>query len=144
MNIGEICSRNLVSAPAAARLADVAQLMRSEHVGIVVITKAPLDQPVAVGVITDRDLVRAQVERADFERLRAEDVMTREPLVLCEDLALAEAIERMRARAVRRAPVVNTHGMPIGIVSTDDLIGELARELRSLASLLERQPRREH
>jgi CBS domain-containing protein len=144
MNIGEICSRNLVSAPAVARLAEVAQLMRKEHVGIVVITKAPLDQPVAVGVITDRDLVRAQLERTDFAQLHAEDVMTREPLVLCEDLALPEAIARMRARAVRRAPVVNTHGLPIGVVSTDDLIAELARELRSLASLLEQQPRREH
>ena len=144
MNVGQICSRNLVSAPASAPLSEVAQLMHDRHVGAVVVTKPPGDQPVAVGVITDRDVVRAQLNQAaDFSRLRAADVMSRDPLLLSEELSVEDAIQRMRARAVRRAPVVTSHGALAGLVSTDDLIAQVAREVVNLARVLERQPKRE-
>jgi CBS domain-containing protein len=145
MNVGQICSRNLVRAPASAPLSEIATLMHDRHVGAVVVTMSPLDQPVASGVITDRDLVRAQLERTvDFPRLRAADIMARNPLVFSETDCIADVIQRMHVRGVRRAPVVTTHGALAGLVSTDDLITQLARELASLARVLERQPKHEH
>jgi CBS domain-containing protein len=144
MNVGQISSRNLVSAPVSAPLSEIARLMYERHVGAVVVTKAPADQPVAAGIITDRDVVLAQLNRtADLSRLRAEDVMTRDPLVLNEEDSIEHAIQRMRARGVRRAPVVTAHGALAGLVSTDDLIAQVARELVSLGRLLEQQPKRE-
>jgi CBS domain-containing protein len=144
MNVGEICTRNPISAPANTPVMEVARLMCERHVGMVVITRAPLDNPVAAGVITDRDIVRALIERQDLARLRAEDIMAREPLVLSEEMPIATAIERMSARDVRRAPVVSPHGALTGLVSTDDLLGHLARELDGLARLLRQQPKHEH
>ncbi len=144
MKVGELCSRDAVCAAASAPLLEVARLMCDEHVGAVVITKAPLDEPVAVGIITDRDIVRAQLDRtAELSRLRAEDVMTHDPLVVNEEDSVEAAIQRMRARGVRRAPVVTSHGVLIGLVSTDDLIAQLSGELANLARLLEQQPKRE-
>lgn len=144
MNIGELCSRDLVCAPADARLEQVAKLMRDEHVGIVVITKAPADEPVAVGVITDRDIACTALESAaDFAQLRAEQVMRRDPLVLSEEDTVESAIQRMRSRGVRRAPVVTARGLLVGLISTDDLITHVAAELTGLARLLEQQPGRE-
>jgi CBS domain-containing protein len=144
MNVGEICTRNPISAPAHTPVMEVARLMCERHVGAVVITRAPLDNPVAAGVLTDRDIVRALIERQDLARLRAEDIMAREPLVLSEEMPVAAAIERMSARDVRRAPVVSPHGTLTGLVSTDDLLGHLARELDGLARLLRQQPKHEH
>jgi CBS domain-containing protein len=69
--------------------------------------------------------------------------MTPDPLVLSEDDAVEEALGRMRARGVRRAPVTTAHGLLAGMVSTDDLISQLARELSALAHLLDLQPIRE-
>src|SRR5690606_27565359 len=93
MKISEVCSRDLVSVPAGAPLSEVARLMRERNVGAVVVTKAPADQPVVVGIITDRDIVCAQLERAaDLSRLEAEQVMTRNPLVLNEDDSIENAI----------------------------------------------------
>ena len=144
MKVGQVCSRNVVCASTSAPLSEVAKLMREHHVGAVVITKAPLDQPIATGIVTDRDIVRAQLQRtADLTRLRAEDVMTRDPLVVGEEDSLEDAIKRMRTRGVRRAPVVTPHGALIGLVSTDDLIAQVARELTAIARVLELQPRRE-
>jgi CBS domain-containing protein len=144
MNIGELCSRDLVSVPAKTPLTEVAKAMKDEHVGIVVITKAPADEPVAAGVITDRDLACALLDRCgEIAGLCAEDVMKRDPLVLCEDDSVETAILRMRDRGVRRAPVVTARGRLLGIISTDDLIAHVAGELTGLARLIEQQPARE-
>jgi len=144
MNVAELCSRDAVSASAETPLLEVARLMRDQHVGVVVITKAPIGEPVAAGIISDRDIVRTMLDRPrGLAGVRAEDVMTRDPLVLSEDESLDAAIRRMRARGVRRAPVVTSHGLLAGLVSTDDLVAQVARELVDLAMLLEQQPRRE-
>jgi CBS domain-containing protein len=141
MNIGELCSRDLVCAPAETSIESVARLMREEHVGIVVITKSPADEPIAAGVVTDRDIAVALINRSgDVRRVRADQVMNRDPLVLCEDDAVESAIDRMRRRGVRRAPVVTARGALIGLISTDDLVAHLAGELTGLARLLEEQP----
>lgn len=141
MNVGTLCSRGPVLVEAPTPLTDVAQLMFQHHVGAVIVTKSPLDRPVAVGMVTDRDITRAQLEReCDLSQLTADSVMTRDPLVLCEDVPVEEAIGRLRARGVRRAPVVSAHGELIGVISVDDLIAEVARELSAFAHLLEMQP----
>jgi len=144
MTIGELCSRDLVSVTAYTPLMEVVKLMRDEHVGIVVVTKAPADEPVAAGVVTDRDIARALLDRpAGLVGLQAEKVMVRDPLVLDESESVKTGIQRMRDHGVRRAPVVTSHGRLIGLISTDDLIAHIASELSNLARLLERQPRRE-
>ena len=144
MNIGELCSRELVTASADAPLADVARLLRDHHVGAVVITKSPLDRPVPVGIITDRDIVCAQLDRAaDLFCLSAADVMTRDPLVLPAHTPLEAAISRLRERGVRRAPVVDESGGLVGLVSIDDLLAAVAESLIGLSRLVASQPRRE-
>lgn len=142
MNIGQICSRTVVSVPVNASLATVAELMRDRHVGAVVVTTSPLDRPVPVGIITDRDIVRAQLEAtADLSRLSARDAMTRDPLVLAENDSISTAIERLRERGVRRAPVVTKNGALFGMISTDDLIAQVSLDLIGIGGLLARQPR---
>lgn len=141
MNVGSICSREPVAVDATVPLLQVARLMFERHVGAVVVTKSPMDRPVPVGMITDRDITRAELEGAsDLSQIAAVSVMTHDPLVLLEELSVEDAIGRMRSRGVRRAPVISTDGALIGLVSTDDLIAEVARELTGLSRLLEMQP----
>jgi CBS domain-containing protein len=141
MNVGAICSREPIAVEAATPLTEVARLMFEHHVGAVIVTKSPLDRPVPVGMITDRDITRAQLAGAgELSRVSAASVMTRDPLVLVEDMSIDEAIGRMRSRKVRRAPIVSANGALIGIVSTDDLFTEVARELTALSGLLGIQP----
>ena len=143
MKVGEMCSRGVVTALESASLRDVAVLMAERHVGAIVIVSKAGAQPVPVGIITDRDIVRAQLEHvADLSRLRVADVMTKPPLTLTEGEQLEDAIEILRARSLRRAPVVNARGELVGFVSTDDLVAEVARQLGTLAGLLRRQPER--
>jgi CBS domain-containing protein len=141
MNVGQACSRPAVSASASSNLMEVASLMRERNVGAIVITKTPLDRPVVVGVITDRDIVQAQLDHtADLSGISAEQVMSRDPLEIGEELPIDEAIQRMRARGVRRAPVVSATGALVGMVSVDDLLASVAEEVVGLAAVLARQP----
>jgi CBS domain-containing protein len=141
MNVGQMCSRGVIHVSESATLQDVAVLMRDRHVGAVVVVTSPLDAPVPVGIITDRDIVRAQIEHAsDLARLRAADAMTKDLLTLRVDQQLDDAIESMRARGVRRTPVLTAQGALFGFLATDDLVAETVRQLGTLAQLFQRQP----
>jgi CBS domain-containing protein len=143
MNVGAICSRRAVCAPESATLAQVALLMNEEHVGAIVVTTGDAHPRVA-GIITDRDIVRTQLERvADLSRLSAGETMTPKPLVFDEGEPLDGAIAHLRARGVRRAPVIGVHGEPIGLISIDDLLAHLAATLIGLAGIVTRQIRNE-
>jgi len=140
MKVGELCSRNIVTVNAAAPVIEAARLMCEQCVGAVIVTAAPADGTVAVGVVTDRDIVRAQLDRAvDMSQLRLADVMARDPLVLNEDDGVEEAIHRLRSRGVRRAPVISSSGALTGVISFDDLLGYISANVAALASLTDRQ-----
>ena len=144
MNIGELCRHHLVKLPQSSSLADVARAMSIEHVGAVIITDSSHDQAVVVGIITDRDIVNAQLEQAkDLASVSAASAMTKHVLTLTQDESIDGAIAHMRARNVRRAPVVSVDGVPVGLVSVDDLIGQLSSDLFEIASTVARQPQRE-
>ena len=136
MKVGDLCKRKAVTVSASAPVSDAARLMCEERVGAVVVTTAPADEPVAIGMLTDRDIVCAQLDRAaDLGQLRIGDLMTPDPLVLNEDAPIEEAIRRLRNRHVRRAPVVGQHGELIGVISFDDLLAHVSGNLRALAHL---------
>ncbi len=144
MNIGEICSREVYIVRETEPRWEAAREMRKRHVGTVVVVQ-PRDHVVRpVGIVTDRDIVCAQVERdADLHSLSVSDVMTPFPLSVAETSSVHEAIERMKAKGVRRAPVVNDSGDLVGLVSLDDLLPVVAEELVALASLTGEQAKRE-
>jgi CBS domain-containing protein len=140
MNVGEICSRRPVTASASAPLSEVAQLMYENRVGAVVLTLAPADRPTAVGILTDRDVVCAQIEHGgDLSHLPASRQMTPDPLAFREDVQLEEALSAMRRRGVRRAVVIDQTGALTGVVSVDDIILSLSAQIAAIGRLLETQ-----
>jgi acetoin utilization protein AcuB len=52
--------------------------------------------------------------------------MTSNPLTATSDLSASEAYERMRARGVRRMPVVNAHGSLVGMLTRSDIEAAVA------------------
>jgi CBS domain-containing protein len=126
-------------------LADAARTMIASHVGaLVVVERSGAAGRKPVGILTDRDLVRGQLRRgADLFCLTVEDVMTPDPLTVGIDMGVTEAIAALHARGVRRAPVVDAAGNLLGVITLDDLLPAVARELGELATLIGAQARRE-
>jgi CBS domain-containing protein len=140
MNVGEICSRRPITASASASLQDVARLMFEKHVGAVVLTRTPADRPVAVGILTDRDIICAQIEHGgDLSSLPAAPHMTPDPLSFNENEPVEDALGRMRQRGVRRAIVLDESGALAGVISVDDIVLRLVDQVAAIGRLLETQ-----
>ena len=144
MKVSEICSHHVVSVTESASLRDVAGLMDKHRIGTVVVISKFSERGVPIGIITDRDIVRAQLEHvADLSRVRVADVMTKSPSTVFDHETVEAAIQALRARGVRRAPVINAHGELVGLLSSDDLIAEVARQVGVVAEMMQRQPAHE-
>lgn len=100
-----------------ASLVEVAQLMRSQDIGDVLVAEGDR----VVGLVTDRDIaVRAVADGVDPLTVNAQSVCTADPVCVAPDDEVATAVELMRRHAVRRLPVVED-GRPVGIVSIGDV-----------------------
>jgi CBS domain-containing protein len=144
MTIGELCSRNVVIAESHESAAAVAALMASHHVGSIVIVDGVPDRRVPVGIVTDRDLALTIVagDRSASQTAVAR-VMTPQPYVAQEDQDVYEVLHQMRARGLRRVPVVDRSGFLQGIFTFDDLVELTAEHMLHLTQLVQREFTRE-
>jgi CBS domain-containing protein len=144
MNIGEICTRNVVFCTADTSIADAAQLMREHHVGILVVTEERNAKRFPIGVVTDRDItIEIVALNVPLDRLAIGDIMSQKPISVAESEDVFRTLELMRRKSVRRLPVVDRQGALVGIVAMDDLLEILAEELSLMVKLIARQPSRE-
>lgn len=100
-------------------LATAARLMRDKDVGDVLVT---YDCDL-FGILTDRDIVvRAVAQGADPRTATAGQACTKPPVVTVSPQDTTDhAADLMRKYAVRRLPVVEHGGCPVGIVTLGDL-----------------------
>jgi len=142
MNIGEVCTREVYMVNPGEPLLQAAHEMRRRNIGCVIVVEPHGKPLVPIGIVTDRDIARALPEHpSNLGTLPVAYIMTRDPLALRENESIVDAMERLRQRGVRRAPVIDASGDLVGIVSTDDLLAVVAEQLGSLARLVDRQTR---
>lgn len=140
MNVGRVCTREVIFIHATESLRAATQLMHDKRVGCVVVCEEEWGRRVPIGVITDRDVAMAALLRdAGVAGILVSQAMSRNPLVIREEEDIADALERMRAHAVRRAPVVGADGALVGLISVDDLLDVLVEQLSSIVHLIARQ-----
>jgi CBS domain-containing protein len=144
MTIGDICIRDTIYTTRTSSIVEAAQLMRDHHVGDLVVVDEQAGRRRPVGILTDRDLVvEVLAKEVDVAAVTVGDVMSNELVTARETDGLYETMQRMRARGVRRVPVVDSGGALVGIVSVDDLLDLLADELTALTRLVSREQARE-
>lgn len=137
MNIGEICTREIVMADREASLQQAASLMREHHVGALLVVASAADGMQAVGIVTDRDVVVEAVARGlDVTQTRVGRLAEGKLAVVPMGASLDEAIAVMKGRGVRRLLVASDSGQLFGIVSLDDLVDALAHEMSELGHAL--------
>ncbi len=74
------------------------------------------------GVITDRDItVRATAAGKGPAECKVADVMTAEVDYVFEDDDVEDAAQKMKARQIRRLPVINREKKLVGVLSLGDL-----------------------
>ncbi len=141
MSVLELCSKHVVYIDHEAGITEVAQMMREEHVGCVVVVDGA-GRP--IGMLTDRDLVvEVLAAEVPLENLSVRDIMSEQPLTVLEGEDIKPALNAMRAAGVRRAPVVDKEGLLSGLLSIDDVLVELSSELSDIICLIFQEQIRE-
>lgn len=126
-----LVQRAPVTCDAQLTLAEVAELMRAERVGSVVVVDVGA-RP--VGIVTSHDMVRVTAE--DSRQKRVGEIMTGDPVALPSHALAYEAAILMTSRTIRHVLVMD-EGRLAGVVSERDLfalqrlgLGEITTELR--------------
>jgi CBS domain-containing protein len=132
--VAEVMTKNPVAVHLDVRLTEAAKIMRDHSIGDVLVTS----NGHLCGVLTDRDIVvRAVAENRDPRRTTVGEVCSADIAMLEPEADAADAAKLMRARAIRRVPVVDD-GEPVGIVSMGDLAIE--RDKDSVLSDISKAP----
>ena len=113
----------LVALDALTPCREAAKVMRDKKIGSVAVREAGR----VVGIITERDLVRAIADGLNPKQARAGVIMTAEPATVREDEDVSVVALRMMRLGVRHLPVVDAAGRPTGLLSAGDLVAVLDR-----------------
>lgn len=119
MDVREIMTTPAQTLGADDTLSCAARLMRDQALGCVPVTD---DKGILVGVLTDRDIALAANEYGEaLWRLRIDSTM-HQPVITCRAGDGIELVVRlMRQHRIRRLPVIDGAGKPIGMISLDDI-----------------------
>lgn len=123
MKVKDLPPGRLLSVSSTTKLADVARDMRAQDADSV----AVIDDARLVGIITERDLVRAIADGLDPTQASAAMVMTSDPATVSLDEDVNVVAVKMMRLGIRHLPVVDERGKPAGLVSARNLIAVLDR-----------------
>lgn len=118
----------VVSTGPGTPLTAVARLMEERNVGAVVV----VENHKPVGIITDRDLALQMGARCVPPATPVGKVMSTPVKVAALDQGIFDTTQDMKDLGVRRLPVVDGDGRLAGLVTLDDLLRVLSRELSNL------------
>ena len=126
MKNSDIMTKDLVYSSPSDRVSDVAQLMKNEDIGPVLIVDDSHDGKRLVGIVTDRDLaIKVVGEGRDPQNTRVEDVMTKKVITCRAGDDVQNAMQAMAQYQLRRIPVVDDNDHLVGIISQADVATRL-------------------
>jgi CBS domain-containing protein len=133
MTVYACAQTNVVSVKPDATVQFVAELMKEKNIGCVVVT----ENHKPVGIVTDRDIALRGVSLcSDPEEALIERIMSTDILTIRKDAGIFDAIQEMKSAGVRRMPIVDSAGRLVGLLTVDDLIRLLAREMADIARII--------
>lgn len=136
MSLGNLCRREVVVVNQGTPIKEAVKFMEEKNIGSVIVVGS--GKP--LGIATDRDILLRVVNKGlDPEKSSVDDVMTREIVTLKEGMGLFEALEQVKGKGIRRFPIVDARGNLKGIMTLDDIIYLLGKEMADVASIIERE-----
>jgi CBS domain-containing protein len=110
--LSELMTGAVVSVAPEDTLGEAAERMAEDGVGSAVV----LDSGRLIGILTERDLLRAVAGRVHTSEARVREWMTVDPMTATEATSADEAMRTMLEQGFRHLPVIE-EGRTIGVVS---------------------------
>jgi CBS domain-containing protein len=129
MHIKEIMSQPVITCPTSSTLDQAARLMWEFDCGIIPVVN---DDGRLAGVVTDRDIcMAAYTQGRALNAIATPVAMAKQVLAIHEDDSIEHAEALMSDNQVRRLPVIDGDGRPVGLVSLNDLARLASRAKKS-------------
>ena len=116
--LAEILRPNFLTVAPEDTLGEVAERMTRENVGAVIVK----DYGRLIGILTERDMLRAMAARVHTSDARVRQWMTADPITAAPDMDLDEAAQVMLDNGFRHLPVVEGTNV-LGVVSLRRVMG---------------------
>lgn len=101
-------------------IAEAVEIMQHNKIGSVLLTD---EEGILKGIVTERDVLMKVVGIInDIKTTPITEIMTADPVTLCEDDKIAYVMNNMHVGRFRHVPIVDDDGRPIGIVSIRDVV----------------------
>ena len=113
-SVSEVMNRSVVTVDPTSSIGEAAEKMIEAGVGAVVVME---DMARLVGIITERDLMRAVAQRARAAEARVRQWMTESVVTIQPETEIKDAAKMMFTKNFRHLPVVNKEGRLMGIAS---------------------------
>jgi CBS domain-containing protein len=137
--VREVMTARPVSLDEETSVVEAAKAMRDGDFGSIIVVKE--EGGAVSGVVTDRDIViRVVADGVDPKKVRLGDICEGDVVTVGPEDPVDKVAELMRARAIRRVPVVEG-GVLVGVVSLGDLAKKMD-EGRALADISSAPPNR--
>jgi CBS domain-containing protein len=114
--VGELMTRDVLAVDPADTIGEAAERMVERGCGSAVV----LDFGRLIGILTERDLLKAVAGRIHTSEARVREWMTSDPVTVAQDTPAEEAARHMLEGRFRHLPVVED-GQTIGVVSIRDV-----------------------
>jgi CBS domain-containing protein len=114
--LGELMTRDVLTVAPEDTLGEVATRMVERGVGSVVVS----DFGRLIGILTERDMLRAIADRTHPSQARVREWMTADPVTASESATPEEAARTMLENNFRHLPIVEGN-RAVGIVSIKDV-----------------------
>jgi CBS domain-containing protein len=111
--VADVMTKDVLTVEPTASIGEAAEKMNAAHVGAIVVVE---DFVRIVGIVTERDLLRAVAARARAAEARVRQWMTPDPLTVEPETSIDDAAKIMFDHNFRHLPVVKD-GRSLGIVS---------------------------
>ncbi len=116
--LAEVVSPNFITVAPEDTLGEVAERMTQQNTGAVVVR----DFGRLIGILTERDMLRAMAARVHTSDARVRQWMTSDPITAPPELDLEEAAKIMLDNGFRHLPVVDGQNV-LGVVSLRRVMG---------------------
>jgi CBS domain-containing protein len=117
--VGEIMTRNVLTAKPDTPVVEIVQLMSKQHItGLPVVD----EDNRLLGVVSESDIIGKAGDTVA-------DIMTNGSWTVTEETRLGEAAEILLRRRIRRLPVVRGENELVGLLSRSDLINFFANHV---------------
>jgi CBS domain-containing protein len=130
VQVADIMTKASVTESPQDTLKSAAAMMWQQQTGSLIV----MDGERLVGILTERDVMKAVARGHDVETTTVSEIMTTDVLTVPPDTQLHEAAAQLASRWIRHLPVVDD-GRVVGVVSQRDLVGVFAALTREQSSV---------